>query len=156
MKRIYSILWISVFTALLFSCKKDDTTSNNTNNNNNTTPKTPKELLVGTWQADSAYAVDPNGGQSNNLPDCSKDNTITFKADGTYTTDEGAVKCSPADDQTLQGTWQMDSYPALKFKLNTSADFSAVTVTVIDNQYFKYSEPSDNGQVTYISVFKRK
>jgi hypothetical protein len=39
------------------------------------------------------------------LQACDLDNTITFKSDGTGTTDEGGSKCDPASPQTSTFTW---------------------------------------------------
>ncbi len=36
---------------------------------------------------------------------CSKDDFMLFSANGTYVSDEGAVKCDPTSPQTTPGTW---------------------------------------------------
>ena len=40
---------------------------------------------------------------------CDKDNTVTFKSDGTYTTDEGKLKCNSFSPQTSSGTYTISS-----------------------------------------------
>ena len=39
------------------------------------------------------------------IPDCEKDDELTFKEDGTGVKDHGALKCNPLDPQTEDFTW---------------------------------------------------
>ena len=133
--RLFSVMLIA---SLLFAaCSKDKTapnTNNNNNGNNNQPTKTPKELIVGTWKLTSM--VYKTGGD--NTPDCNKDNTVAFKADGTYTYDQGDVKCNPQQVQTADGTWNLDEYPKFKFKLNSNPDFETVTIQKLDETTLTY------------------
>jgi hypothetical protein len=43
------------------------------------------------------------------LPSCSKDDVITFKANGQMTWDEGGSKCDPADPQSETLTWSFSN-----------------------------------------------
>lgn len=152
MKQLY--LCVLAGLLLIASCKKDDTQPNNNgNNNNNTTPKTPKELLIGTWLINSQ--VYKNGGEQQ-LDDCAKDNTMTIKADGTYVIDQGAIKCDPSSAQSTDGNWTMDSYPAIYFKLNDpNTEGTNAKITQLDETILKLLEyEGESSEVTI--TFKRK
>jgi hypothetical protein len=84
------------------SCKEDQTTT---------------ELLTdGSWNI-KTLTINPsvtiNGvvitDYYNQLYDYDKDNILTFKTDGTYTSDEGALKEFPSDPQTKQGSWLLSN-----------------------------------------------
>jgi hypothetical protein len=106
MKKQFSILMLLlfVFTAIVStSCKKDEDKK----------PKTREEMLVGKkWQIKAA-TVDPSitlpGGTTNNwynqIPPCSKDDFVMFNSNGKFVDDEGGVKCSVNNPQTVQGDW---------------------------------------------------
>ena len=79
-----------VATALLFSsCGKD---------------KTKTELLTGSWKITNAVSGGTNVLSQQSA--CSKDDVITFLANGSTTIDEGPTKCSTTDPQTRTGTWR--------------------------------------------------
>lgn len=68
----------------------------------------PSQLILGTWKmtAGTSYILvnnQPVGGLLDwfsNQPSCQKDNTYTFRTDGTLLIDEGAEKCEPDAPQT--------------------------------------------------------
>jgi PBP1b-binding outer membrane lipoprotein LpoB len=135
MKRL-RLLAMMLLTAVLFAaCSKDTTEPSNPTPTPSTPTKTPKELFIGTWKIESSVS---NG--ANTLPDCSRDNLITFKADGSYTSDQGTVKCDPTDPQNDNGTWNLDAYPKLKYKLNTSVDYETVTIQTLDATTLIYTQ----------------
>lgn len=147
MKRIIKLM---TFCALLASCSKENTT---TPSNPNPTPeKTPLELLKGTWKIESS--ISNEAGNPSTLPDCSKDNLVTFNADGTMLADEGAVKCDSMDAQTSTGTWKMANYPTLEFKQDATTEFTVVKVIQLDETYLKYEMPVDTR--IYTLTWKRK
>jgi hypothetical protein len=88
----------------LFSCKKDSTTS-----------ATKTDLITkSAWKYQDAGAdMDKNGtidlSISSQLQDCEKDNTLTLRADGTGTLDEGATKCDPSDPQSSNVNWNFSN-----------------------------------------------
>lgn len=103
------ILLVLGLVILTGSCKKDKEDD----------PKTKTELLTtGSWKF-TAFTVDPPypifDDQGNiigtsddvlgNMDDCSVNDIHSFKTDNTFTFDEGATKCDPADPQTISGTW---------------------------------------------------
>lgn len=140
-----------VLTALmLHSCSKDKTT---TPGNPDPTPtKTPLELLIGTWKVESAFSSE--AGNPSVLPDCSKDNLVTFNSDGITVADEGAIKCDSMDAQTSTGTWKMANYPTLEFKQDASTEYTVVKVIQLDENYLKYEMPVDTRIFTF--TLKRK
>jgi hypothetical protein len=88
------------------SCSKDDTTS-----------VSKKDLLTGgtskSWKI-SAVSVIVAGKAvditSSVLVDaCDKDDFITFKSDGAYLEDEGALKCSASSPQSVTGTFTVNA-----------------------------------------------
>lgn len=140
-----------VFAALmLHSCSKDKTT---TSSNPDPTPiKTPLELLDGTWKIESS--ISNEAGNPSTLPDCSKDNLVTFNSNGSMLADEGAVKCDSMDAQTSTGTWKMANYPTLEFKQDASTQFTTVKIIQLDETYLKYEMPVDTR--TFTLTWKRK
>jgi hypothetical protein len=101
----------ALFAALLFtgfavaSCDKDD---------DNDDPVTAVDLIAsGTWQIDTiAFDSDKNGSIDTPIPGgfqaCELDNTLTFNQDtATGVFDEGALKCDPADPQTIDFGWTL-------------------------------------------------
>jgi len=132
-KTFYALLFLSVLGAA--SCKKDDNKTNTPNNPSNA------DFPVGTWTLTSYTSDKPiltrNGEtttdiiKAEGIPPCGLDNLYTYKADGTYTVDEGPTKCDPADPQTLYSTrWTLNG--------NTlTIDGQAAQVTQVDASHFK-------------------
>jgi hypothetical protein len=51
--------------------------------------------------------------------ECDRDDFVVFSADHKYTEDHGAVKCDPAESQTVAGTWSLNAAgDALTITLN--------------------------------------
>ena len=109
----YFTLTAALSGLLLFaSCDKKEETKPST-----TTPatKTKKELIVdGKWQMTDLAFVMKNGAGQDSLvngwsivDDCTKDDFMTFTADGKGVIDEGATKCDAADPQTENVTWEL-------------------------------------------------
>lgn len=147
MKKCLTILFAC--TILFNACSKDKTEPNNNNGNNNQPTKTPKELIVGAWKPISMMW---NG--TDHIESCAKDNIVTYRADGTYTLDQGATKCNPNAVQSQEGTWNLDSYPTFTTKLNSNPnDGTTVTIKTLDNSSLVY-EQVESGQ-TYTITWKR-
>lgn len=85
----------------LAGCKKNDSNG----------PSKTELLTSSTWVFDKAgLDVNKDGFADTSVPpgyigDCDKDNTLTFKTDGTGVLDEGASKCDPGNPQTSPFTW---------------------------------------------------
>ncbi len=84
-----------------FGCKKSDSSG----------PSKTELITSASWKYDNAgLDINKDGFIDTALPpgyvgDCDKDNTLTFKSDGTGTLDEGASKCDPGNPQTSPFTW---------------------------------------------------
>jgi hypothetical protein len=79
------------------ACKKDD-------------DKSPSEILTaGTWtQSDYKEDSDGDGDIESTIEPCDKDDTFTFKTDGTLEYRVGALKCAPTDTDG-DGTWALSA-----------------------------------------------
>lgn len=104
MKYLVGIILIST---LYFqsSCSKDEDTG----------PSNTELIASSAWKYMNS-GVDVNNDNFIDAPvppgyilDCDKDNTLTFKNDGTGTLDEGANKCDPSNPQTSPFTWSFKS-----------------------------------------------
>ena len=81
------------------------------------TPSKTELICKGKWEIASMPiepALDLGGGlklkdYTQMLQDCEKDNFYAFKADNTFTLDEGLLKCNPADAQTKPGVWSLSA-----------------------------------------------
>ena len=96
------LLFIPFVVLLAFaSCKKDVAIATS-----------KKDILTGgsskTWLT-SSVILTVNGVSAEIAEACDKDNTVTFKSDGTYTTDEGKLKCNSFSPQTSSGTYTISS-----------------------------------------------
>lgn len=107
-KQIFILSAVILSVVMVFSsCKKDEDDA-----------KSKKDILVAkTWQI-TAITINPGMDLGDGtiitdlfafMDDCAKDDFMTFKTDGSYTTDEGASKCDEADPQTSQGTWAINA-----------------------------------------------
>jgi len=124
MKRIYFLSLVIMIIALV-NCKKDSTL-------------TKKEMLTGKNWILSACTVSPamsfNGTTSTDwfghLDACIGDNILMFNTNGTFTTDEGAIKCNSADPQVEDsGTWTFNADETV-ISMTHSAS-AATTMTII-------------------------
>jgi len=149
-----SILIMMMAVCTLAACKKDNTTNPGSNTPNPTPGKSNKELITGTWLIQSVISNDPDN--SNPLPDCSKDDLFTFKADGTCIADAGATLCDSTQPQTLSGTWNIDAYPKLAWNV-TGELASENIITQLDATTLKMERkfPQVNNY-TFIYTWKRK
>jgi len=127
MRKLFLVLPI-----LLIACSKKDTTPTATT----PTTKTPKELIIGSWTIQSVTSNDASNPDP--LPACSKDDILTIRADGTCTSDAGAVKCDPSDPQVQNGTWKLDAYPAMELKTPADTLQKTIKVTQLDETTQKW------------------
>ena len=117
--KIYRILFLAIFGLLMFnSCKKDN--------------ESATDLLTGgTWKlTESRSDTNGDGTLEDDLEACSADDTVNFADGGTYTFDEGATKCDPADDQTSSGTWALSSGDKVISLTEDSISIAAEIVTL--------------------------
>ena len=88
MKKLLIVALIGVTSMVsIQSCKKDEGASS-------------AELIVGSWvQVNATDDGDTTWNDPDEWAPCEKDDITIFKADGTFTIDEGATKCDPDDPQ---------------------------------------------------------
>lgn len=99
MKSIITIL-LGIALVSIVACSKKSSGTSRT------------ELVTkATWRYEnSGLDVNKDGFIDTSLPpgyveNCDKDNTLTFKSDGTGIMDEGASKCDPGNPQSSPFTW---------------------------------------------------
>jgi Lipocalin-like domain len=142
------IVILIVFSFLLMQCKKKDETP----------PKTPAELIVGSWVL-TANTYSPGYdffGNGQLVTDafplydaCQKDDITTFKTNSEGEFNEGATKCDPGDPQSVPFLWTLTNN-------NTNLNISAVadfTIVQLDNTTLKISDTFVEGGVTYTETF---
>jgi hypothetical protein len=120
-----SIIALACVMALA-SCSKDDAA---------TGPK--KDVLTGgtskSWKV-SAVSVTVSGQTvditSTILADaCDKDDFLTFKSDGAYLEDEGALKCFTSSPQTVTGTFTVNT---AETEVTTKTSSSTTVYTIVE------------------------
>ena len=122
MKYLTLAICISLF---LMSCKKDSSTTNNS---------TKTDLITkSSWKYQDAGAdLDKNGtidlSITSQLQACETDNTLTLRADGTGTLDEGATKCDPNDPPTSDVSWSFSNN-------ETSLNFNGAGILGVSGQF---------------------
>ena len=102
------------------ACKKDEKSNED------------KLTASSCWKQTKSETFDPATSiwTADAIDDCDKDDCATFKADKTVTFDEGATKCDPADEQTINGTWSLSADG--KTLTITEPSTGAVPFTVIE------------------------
>ena len=142
------LLSLIVFSFLLMQCKKDDETP----------PKTPAELILGSWQltGDAYSPAYDYFGNGNKITDayvlydaCQKDDITTFKTNSEGEFNEGATKCDVADPQSVAFLWTLTNN-------NTTLNISALadfTIVQLDNTTLKISDSFVEDGVTYTETF---
>ena len=109
------------------------------------TPSKTELICKGKWEIASMPiepALDLGGGlklkdYTQMLQDCEKDNFYAFKADNTFTLDEGLLKCNPADAQTKPGVWSLSADGKI-FTL----DGEKATLVLIDDNNLQFRRDS--------------
>lgn len=127
---IFRMALLAGSTLFIGSCSKDDDSG----------PSKTSLITSAAWKYENAgLDVNKDGFIDTAVPagflvDCDKDNTITFKSDGTGTLDEGATKCDPGNPQTSAFTWSfknnetMLNFPTAIFT-GISGDISILKLT---------------------------
>jgi hypothetical protein len=147
---------------LLAACSKDKTktpgASQNPQQQNNLTDD--EKWLVGSWKID--YYVDTLYDKSGqvlydvNAPSaCRADDIYTFKADKTYSIDQGKDTCDKFIDF---GPWEWSiSYGGLNYKHGPNPHVSGNKFTRTDDNHFsvRWSTQGWDGQNVYVYFYKR-
>jgi len=104
MKIFSSLFLLALVSTVFICCQKDSDPTPATTTNTD-------YLTASAWVYESA-GIDQNkdGTIDASFPpgtvqDCQLDNVLTFKKDGSATSDAGATKCNASDPQTTQFNW---------------------------------------------------
>jgi hypothetical protein len=126
------------------SCKKDDDDSPS-----KTQTISGKKFFVTAMKIDPGVTT-PTGIFTDLfpfMPDCVKDNYLTFNENGTLVSDEGATKCEPGDAQTETGTWEfMNNETQLKMTTDGESDIYNIDQLTSSVLKLSYSETDDYGE----------
>lgn len=149
-KLTFTLAALVALTVSVSSCKKDT---------DSPTPSTPAAQTK--TQILTSHSWITKSMVSNNVdfyafaPACEKDNFLTFKANGTSTYDEGAIKCDPSDPQVENGTWKFIANET-KIIIDNEDTAEVMTLTA-ESMVIKTKFESDGGQVnTVVSTFSKK
>ena len=146
------ILSLAAFAFLLMQCSKDEAP-----------PKTPSELMVGSWQM-TAYTYSPAYdyfGNGTMITDaftlyeaCEKDDITIFKTNSEGEFNEGGNKCDPSAPQSTAFLWTLKD---ANTTLSISA-FAEFKIVQLDATTLKLSSTFDENGVTYTETitFARK
>lgn len=123
----------TTFAALLLltACSKKETATAPTPN----TPKTHKELIVGSWVLTAATSDDPDDPYKPG--ECEYDDFYTFNSDGTWVFQDGGTICEP-DLPMISGTWQMNNYPVLDMDSKQYTHKPENKILQLDETTFKF------------------
>jgi hypothetical protein len=91
------------------------------------------------------------------MPDCVKDDFMTFNENGTVVDDEGATKCEPTDPQTESGTWEfLTDETQLKMTYDGIAQVFDIETLTDSMLKLSYTDTEDfgNGEKVYQIVIE--
>lgn len=141
MKKSFLIL-LTLSTALS-SCKKDPTVSE---------MLTEDDWQMTTLTINPAIIVDNVAitDYYSQLYDYDKDNILRFRTDGTFISDEGALKENPNDPQTRQGNWLLSTSEDMitVWVDDDTLNYSLLTITE-DLMSLSYSQRDSATQINY-------
>lgn len=127
-------LFVCAFAVI--GCKEDD--------------PTPTEILTaGTcWKMTLLEGFDTANNIWVAVPieDCEADNCFTFKADQSFSVEEGSAKCDPDDPQTSTGTWSL-SDDGKKLSLSDSGTTDVGTLVELVNGKLVYEMAFDDVKI---------
>lgn len=116
-------------------------------------------ITSASWKYENAgLDVNKDGFIDTSVPpgyvgDCDKDNTLTFKSDGTGTVDEGTTKCDPANPQTSPFTWMFTGSNVIKFPTAVFTGISGdVTILKLTSTELDLSKEINIGGPTTVNV----
>ncbi|HYX06918.1 MAG TPA: lipocalin family protein [Bacteroidales bacterium] len=137
MKKLLSLFSVVVLLMLAGSCKKDDETSLN---KTDLLCKAPWKLTAAT--IDPAFPMPDFSGNTVSITDfyaqmvddCSKDDTQKYNSDGTFTFDEGSVKCDSETPQTSTGTWTFNPDETIITETDPDGSYSYHMIKITENE----------------------
>lgn len=151
MKKITLLLLLATLIGF-GACKKD---------NNTATPKTKKELLTAKVWKQTARTITPavevDGKLENDLfahdDACDKDDLYRYKADNTFSYEEGATKCDPTSPDIYDtGTWTFSADETKLILLYKSNNSYVVNLLELTESTLKVSYVEDDNGVTYTTI----
>lgn len=136
MKITLKITALFLFVGIFASCKKDKLT--------------PTEIMTaGTcWKMVLLEGFDPTNNLWVSVPvdACEADNCFAFKADQSFTMDEGTAKCDPADAQIINGSWSL-SDDEKKLSLSDSGDTQVGDIVELVSGKLVYQIAIDDAKI---------
>ncbi len=84
------------------------------------------------------------------IPSCAQDDLMNFNSNGTYTDDEAASKCDPADPQTTTGTWVWNTNETVLTITETGSSPTSLTVITNDGTTLKGTMSEVDNGTTYV------
>lgn len=160
--KLVKMMMVLAIVAGFMGCKDDSSDDTPTTTN---TSKSNSELLIGTW-LQTAGTVDPGIDFGTGTPitdvyafmdDCDKDDLIIFKTGGVVTTDEGATKCDPDDEQSYDDTYTISS-DENTVSINYDGEIEQITIVSINDTEMvaKTVFEEDGTTYTLTSTFTRQ
>lgn len=133
-------------------------------NNDDEDPKTTKTNLLtsGSWKVSTSTvspAIDINGDGTTEtdltpfIKACTKDDVTNYKADKTYTEEEGATKCNPNDPQVFTtGTWTFTDNETKLTVTPSGASPTTYSIMELSGNTLKVSDTFTDSTVTYTNI----
>ena len=147
--KFLSIIAIACVMALT-SCKKDTVTSN-------------KDLLTGgsskSWLTTKITLTNSAGVTADVTSTflaaaCDKDDFVTFKSDGVYLEDEGALKCTASNPQSVAGTFTLNAAETEVTIKNASSTQLSTISSLSTTQFVSVLKDPNFGTFTVTMVAK--
>ncbi|GEM_PF-650687 len=134
MKKLVILGIISIGFLIVFSsCKKDDDDS-----------KTKKEMITAKdWKYKSIIST-VNGVSSDTIEDCIKDDKLSFKLNGTFTTDPGTSLCD-GNEKPSDGTWTLTSDEKTLTIIEDNETTKLTVVSIKENEIILKNSVSEQG-----------
>ncbi|MHA4807930.1 hypothetical protein ACX0G9_07480 [Flavitalea flava] len=153
----FTCLFSFVLLSLWVSCSKSSS------GNNNTTDEKVTLITQTAWKYDTS-GIDVNKDGIISAGDfgdatvetCTKDNSYQFKKDSSGTMDEGSLKCSSSDPQTLPFHWNFtNNQTALVATFNPLLSGGVNIISLTDTKFVVYKDTSYLGaNVRYLISLK--
>lgn len=83
------------------------------------------------------------------MSSCDKDDISVFNVNNTYTDDEGATKCDPADPQTTSGTWVFNPTQTIL----TLDGTDSYNIEALSSSSLKLNQVYNDGTTNYTFTF---
>jgi hypothetical protein len=127
------------FISLIVACGNDKESE----------PQSAKELLVGKWVL---VSFKRNGVEE--LPDCGRDNSITFRQDNTFTSDPGTDICNLSnfqDQPQTNGQWDLRNNDTTLVIIESQSSEGLANILELNSNRLRFSVqfPGYTAEFTY-------